>query len=106
VVGFSQKDLITRTGNFTNKIRIKNDNKHMTDKDIEKIAQRVAQLLYERAHADLSFVPPNEDEEQTLLAELARLMTLLSSYLEKEEYQKCAVIQNKIKRIEIKLNKL
>jgi hypothetical protein len=30
----------------------------------------------------------------------------LSSYLEKEEYQKCAVIQNKIKRIEIKLNKL
>jgi len=33
-------------------------------------------------------------------------MTLLSSYLEKEEYQKCAVIQNKIKRIETKLNKL
>jgi protein-arginine kinase activator protein McsA len=78
----------------------------MTDKDIEKIAQRVAQLLYEQAHADLSFVPPNEDEEQVLLAELARLMTLLSSYLEKEEYQKCAVIQNKIKRIETKLNKL
>jgi protein-arginine kinase activator protein McsA len=78
----------------------------MTDKDIEKIAQRVAQLLYEKAHADLSFVPPNEDEEQVLLAELARLMTLLSSYLEKEEYQKCAVIQNKIKRIETKLNKL
>ena len=78
----------------------------MTDKDIEKIAQRVAQLLYEKAHADLSFVPPNEDEEQVLLAELARLMTLLSSYLEKEEYQKRAVIQNKIKRIETKLNKL
>ena len=66
----------------------------------------MAQILYEKAHADLSFVPPNEDEEQVLLAELARLMTLLSSYLEKEEYQKCAVIQNKIKRIETKLNKL
>jgi len=78
----------------------------MTDKDIEKIAQRVAQILYERAHADLSFTPPDEDEEQTLLAELAKLMTLLSSYLEQEEYQKCAVIQNKIKRIENKLNKL
>tara|TARA_R110002020_G_scaffold112605_6_gene259021 strand:+ start:496 stop:732 length:237 start_codon:yes stop_codon:yes gene_type:complete len=78
----------------------------MTDKDIEKIAQRVAQILYERAHADLSFIPPDEDEEQTLLAELAKLMTLLSSYLEQEEYQKCAVIQNKIKRIENKLNKL
>jgi protein-arginine kinase activator protein McsA len=78
----------------------------MTDKDIEKIAQRVAQILHERAHADLSFIPPYEDEEQTLLAELAKLMTLLSSYLEQEEYQKCAVIQNKIKRIENKLNKL
>ena len=78
----------------------------MTDKDIEKIAQRVAQILYERAHADLSFIPSDEDEEQTLLAELAKLMTLLSSYLEQEEYQKCAVIQNKIKRIENKLNKL
>lgn len=78
----------------------------MTDRDIEKIAQRVAQILYERAHADLSFIPPYEDEEQILLAELAKLMTLLSSYLEQEEYQKCAVIQNKIKRIENKLNKL
>ena len=59
----------------------------MTDKDIEKIAQRVAQVLYERAHADLSFMPPDEDEEQILLAELAKLMTLLSSYLEQEQYQ-------------------
>ena len=78
----------------------------MTDKDIEKIAQRVAELLFEKAHAEVSFDIPEEDEEQLLLAELAKAMTLLDSYLQKEQYDKCAIIQNKIKRIENKLNKL
>jgi protein-arginine kinase activator protein McsA len=78
----------------------------MTDKDIEKIAQRVAELLYEKAHEEVSFDIPEEDEEQLLLAELAKAMTLLDSYLQKEQYDKCAIIQNKIKRIENKLKKL
>ena len=78
----------------------------MTDKDIEKIAQRVAELLYEKAHEEVSFDIPEEDEEQLLLAELAKAMTLLDSYLQKEQYDKCAIIQNKIKRIENKVKKL
>jgi protein-arginine kinase activator protein McsA len=78
----------------------------MTDKDIEKIAQRVAELLYEKAHTEVSFGIPEEDEEQLLLAELAKAMTLLDSYLRQEQYDKCAIIQNKIKRIENKLKKL
>ncbi len=78
----------------------------MTDKDIEKIAQRVAEILYEKAHNEISFGIPEEDEEQLLLAELAKSMTLLDSYLKQEQYDKCAIIQNKIKRIENKLNKL
>ena len=62
----------------------------MNDEDIEKIAKRVAELLYDlaanpKAYED-SFVIPKQDQEQVLLAELARLMTLLSSYLEREEY--------------------
>ena len=78
----------------------------MTDKDIEKIAQRVAEILYEKAHNEISFGIPEEDEEQLLLAELAKAMTLLDSYLRQEQYDKCAIIQNKIKKIENKLNKL
>jgi len=78
----------------------------MTDKDIEKIAQRVAEILYEKAHNEISFGIPEEDEEQLLLAELAKAMTLLDSYLKQEQYDKCAIIQNKIKKIENKLNKL
>ncbi|MGI9555322.1 MAG: hypothetical protein ACR2M9_00460 [Cyanophyceae cyanobacterium] len=78
----------------------------MTDKDIEKIAQRVAEILYEKAHEEISFNIPEEDKEQLLLAELAKAMTLLDSYLEKEQYDKCSIIQNKIKRIENKLKRL
>ena len=47
-----------------------------------------------------------QDEEQLLLAELARLMTLLSQYEEKEQYEKAAIVQNKIQRIQNKLSKL
>ena len=78
----------------------------MTDEQIEKLAQRIASILYNKAHADLTFEIPDEDEEQVLLAEMSKLMTLLDAYLKKEEYDKCAIIQEKIKIIKKKLNKL
>ncbi len=78
----------------------------MTNDDIEKIAQRVADLLYQKANQHLRFEIAEEDQEQILLAELAKAMTLLDSYLKKEEYDKCAILQNKIKRIENKLKNL
>ena len=62
--------------------------------------------MYEKAHEEVSVEIPEEDEEQLLLAELAKAMTLLDSDLQKEQYDKCAIIQNKIKRIENKLKKL
>ena len=80
----------------------------MNDEDIEKIASRVAELLYQKAQENVdndSFKIPKEDQEQILLAELARLMTLLSAYEEKGHYEKCAIIQNKIDKINRKLNK-
>lgn len=89
----------------------------MNDEDIERLAELVAEKLYQilslngdqKAQKNInndSFMIPKEDQEQMLLAELARLMTLLSSYLEREEYDKCAILQNKIKIIENKINKL
>jgi hypothetical protein len=78
----------------------------MTDKDIEKIAQRVAEILYEKAHNEISFGIPEEEEEQLLLAELAKSMTVLDSYIKQEQYDKCAIIQNKTIEKLNKLNKL
>ena len=48
----------------------------------------------------------NATEEEVLLAEMARLMTLLSAYEEREQYEKAAIINNKIKHIENKLANL
>lgn len=100
---------ITLIGIYTNKIQTSIDNIYMNDEDIERIAELVAEKLYQKAQENInndSFMIPKEDQEQMLLAELARLMTLLSSYLEREEYDKCAILQNKIKIIENKIEKL
>jgi len=98
----------TLIGRNTNKIQIKIDNIYMNDEDIEKLAQKVAEALYDLSISSAGYTKENlyEDKEQILLAELARLMTLLSSYLEREEYDKCAILQDKIKIIENKINKL
>ena len=48
----------------------------------------------------------NASDEEVLLAELARLMTLLEVYEDKEQYEKAAIIKNKIDRIENKIRNL
>tara|TARA_R100001015_G_C4442473_1_gene35577 strand:- start:3 stop:236 length:234 start_codon:yes stop_codon:yes gene_type:complete len=77
----------------------------MTDKQIEQLAQRVAKLIINNLHEGLiGEWQPNEEED--LLAELAKCMTLLDKYLKAEEYEKCEVLKNKIKIIETKLKNL
>ena len=46
------------------------------------------------------------DQEEELLAELARCMTLLDKYLKAEQYEKCELMKKKIKTIETKLKNL
>ena len=77
----------------------------MTDKEIEKLAQRVAKLIINNLHEGL-IMDWEPDEEEDLLAELAKCMTLLDKYLKAEEYEKCEVLKNKIKTIEKKLKDL
>ena len=80
----------------------------MTDKQIEQLAQRIAKLIINNLHEGL-ISGLNEwepDEEEDLLAELAKCMTLLDKYLKAEQYEKCEVMKNKIKKIENKLRNL
>ena len=77
----------------------------MTDEQIEQLAQRVARIILNELHEGLLLdVQPNDEEE--LLAELARCMTLLAKYLSEEQYEKCELLKKKIKTIEQKLKKL
>ena len=45
-------------------------------------------------------------DEEMLMGELARLQTILMIYEDKEQYEKAAVIMDKINRIQYKLKKL
>ena len=78
----------------------------MTDKQIEQMAIRVAQLVLDGL-SELEFQEaiPQISQEEELLAELATLMTQLDFNLQKENYSQCEKIKNKIYVIENKLNK-
>ena len=80
----------------------------MTDKEIDKLAHKVARLVINNLHEGL-ISGLNEwepDQEEELLAELAKCMTLLDKYLKAEDYEKCDLLQKKIKTIETKLRNL
>ena len=51
-------------------------------------------------------IPFKETDEEFLISELARLMTLLNMYEEKEQYRKAAIIKNKLNIIQKKLDNL
>jgi len=51
-------------------------------------------------------MPFKESDEEFLVAELARLMTLLNLYEDKEQYRKAAIIKNKLNIIQKKLDNL
>ena len=92
----------------------------MTEKEIEKLAELITDKLIakqkeydEQFHIDLQETMMKDGgfvrqvpEEELLLAEIARLMTLLSSYEDKEQYEKAAIIKNKIDKLKTKLENL
>ena len=93
----------------------------MTKDELDYLAERIADLVMvglieKQKEWDQQFTNDVEqmfgggyiqmqDEEQLLLAELARLMTLLSQYEESEQYEKASIVNNKIRIIQNKLSK-
>jgi len=76
------------------------DNKNMTDEQLKKLIDGLADSLVKRIYGVQN--PAQEDNDMMWYAdrdddhavgELARLMTLLNIYEEREEYEKCAAIK-------------
>ena len=89
----------------------------MTDKQIEQISIRVADIVIQALEdkqqewdkalvADLQETLPSQDEEQKLLSDLAQAMTALDYNLKLENYPRCAELQATIKDIENQLKNL
>ena len=85
----------------------------MDDKSLDvlsaKVVARLVQLkeltmFHDRlqlTQVDWNYI--NMTEEEDLLSELAKLMTLMNLYTDKEEYEKCALLKARIKDIKYKL---
>ena len=100
----------------------------MTDDEKIKLAEFIADLVVSRLNSQFVFKVTTQevdnsdniliddllrgqttlidDTEEILIAELARLTTLLSIYEHKEQYEKANIIQSKINIINKRLNNL
>ena len=89
------------------------DKQIMTDVDLNKLAIKIvsrmvklrsmedwfahvskSEVSWEVAYADLEMT-----EEEDAVSEAAKLMTLLNLFQDKEEYEKCAIVKNRLDEI-------
>ena len=81
----------------------------MTDEQIKRLAKLVAKeviIELEVREMDNIVMQHMSDPYELLIAELARIMTLMVTYEETEQYEKAAIIKNKIDRLQKQLEKL
>ena len=107
------KDLAKELLNTMNKTPLEMD-VAMDDKSLDvlsaKIVARLVQLkeltmwhnkLHSLTQVDWDYIDMTDEEE--LLSELAKLMTLMNLYTDKEEYEKCSLLKARIRDIKYKL---
>ena len=85
----------------------------MDDKSLDVLSAKVVARLIQLKeltmfHDRLNLTQVDWDyidmtEEEDLLSELAKLMTLMNLYTDKEEYEKCALLKARIRDIKYKL---
>tara|TARA_R100000995_G_scaffold75635_1_gene45043 strand:+ start:646 stop:915 length:270 start_codon:yes stop_codon:yes gene_type:complete len=81
------------------------DNITMTDKQLDKLVDKLAGAMIKRiygveqkeARETMSFYTENLDDHA--IGELARLMTLLNLYEDREEYEKCAAVKKHLDKV-------
>ncbi len=88
-------------------MRYEDDN--MSNDQLKVFAKLIAEEIINQLEVkqlDELFTNSLNDPYELLIAELARLMTLLSSYEESEQYEKAKIKKNKIDRIQKQIEKL
>ena len=76
---------------------------NLMDKEEEEIGMDEKLSIEDLLNGELKL---EDDMEEKLFGELARLTTLLTLYEDKEEYKKAAIIKNRIKQVKKKIDKL
>ena len=81
----------------------------MTDEQIKQLAGLIAEEVIKQLEIkemDNILMENMGSPYELLIAELARLMTLMVTYEDTEQYEKAAIIKNKIDRLQKQLEKL
>jgi len=76
----------------------------MDEKELKLLGSYIAQALIEQGLKSNREDWIDDDSEDHLLGELARCLTLQNLYLDREEYEKCAIMKIKISDLNEKLN--
>ena len=75
----------------------------ITDKELKKLGEYIAgSLITEALESQVDDWNVNNNVDH-LVGELARCMTLQNAYLDREEYEKCALMKIRIQEIKQKL---
>ena len=85
----------------------------LADKVLDKLIEKAQQPQWHQYNTPMTLgellkgqLPFKETNEEFLVAELARLTTLVNMYESQEEYMKAAIIKRKLDIIQNRLNKL
>ncbi len=73
------------------------------DDNFENNLDQLAELVYKRIIEQYGPVYPLDfgiDKEEILVSELARLNTILAMLEDTEQFEKCAIVQNRIRNVE------
>ena len=81
------------------------DNIIMTDKQLDKLVDKLAGAMIKRiygveqkeARDTMAYYADNLDDHA--VGELARLMTLMNMYEDREEYEKCAAVKKHMDKV-------
>lgn len=89
-------------------IKMNNFTDEQMDELVNKLASQIIKRIYGIQNPKTQTEPYEDDDmiwyadrdDDHVIGELARLMTLLNIYQEREEYEKCHLINQHIKRLE------
>ena len=77
---------------------------NIRDENLKRLAKYIADAMIERAMETKSEDWTKIDTRDHIIGELARCVTLQNLYLDREEYEKCAIMKLKIQDIKAMLN--
>ena len=102
------KEVLTQMNITPLDVDVSMDNKSLDVLSAKIVARFVSlkelTMWHDRLHmtqVDWDYIDMTEEED--LLSELAKLMTLMNLYTDKEEYEKCALLKARIRDIKYRL---